>query len=54
MEWGLEQTRDSMDRCGTTKSHPCLFESGESVPRDENQFRRAEANNGAPVVIRGS
>ena len=53
-ERGLEHTRDRMDRCSTTEYQLYRFKIGESKHRDNCQFCREEAINGAPMVIRGS
>ena len=50
---GLEQTRDYMDRCGTTEGHLIVFESDPSKTWDQRLFRREETDSGAPVVIWG-
>ena len=53
MARGLEQTRDYMDRCGTTEGHLIVFESDPSKTWDQRLFRREETDSGAPVVIWG-
>ena len=50
---GLEQTRDYMDRCGTTEGHLIVFESDPSLTWGQHLFRREETKSGAPVIVWG-
>ena len=53
LEWGLEQTRNYMDRCGTTEGHLIVIESDQSMTWDQYLFRREDTTDGAPVIIWG-
>ncbi len=54
IEQGLQQTRDYMDKCGTTEGHLVVFESDESKAREERMYRREESADGVPVVVWGA